>query len=74
MLCCRYKKRDYLLVLAITTGVMLFFLTGRVSAKHVDKTANVVAWGAALMLGCESLTKTSVEHWLQGVVVCKWSR
>ena len=40
------------MVLAITTGVMLFFLTGRVSAKHAGRTANAVAWGAALMLGC----------------------
>jgi hypothetical protein len=49
---CRYKARDYFLVLAITAGVMMFFLTGRVSAKNVGNTTSVVAWGGALMLGC----------------------
>ena len=52
MQCCRYKTQDYALALAITAGVMLFFLTGQVSsvgAKTDSGTALV--WGALLMLG-----------------------
>lgn len=37
--------------MAITTGVMLFFLTGPVSSKRVRSQSDAVAWGTALMMG-----------------------
>lgn len=49
---CRYKPKDYILAVALTAGVMLFFLTGQVSsvqAKTDSRTA--LAWGTFLMLG-----------------------
>jgi hypothetical protein len=48
---CRYKKRDYVLAVAITTGLMLFFLTGPVSSKKQNARSDAVMWGSALMLG-----------------------
>ncbi len=48
---CRYKKRDYVLAVAITTGLMLFFLTGPVSSKRQHAKSDAVLWGSALMLG-----------------------
>ncbi|KAK9917876.1 hypothetical protein WJX75_009158 [Coccomyxa subellipsoidea] len=47
----RYKKRDYVLAVAITTGLMLFFLTGPVSSKKQNARSDAVMWGSALMLG-----------------------
>lgn len=48
---CRYKKRDYTLAIAITGGLMLFFLTGSVSSKRQRSKSDAVVWGFALMLG-----------------------
>ena len=48
---CRYKKRDYVLAVAITSGLMLFFLTGPVSSKRQHASSDAVVWGFALMLG-----------------------
>ncbi|EIE27556.1 DMT family transporter: UDP-galactose/UDP-glucose [Coccomyxa subellipsoidea C-169] len=47
----RYKKRDYVLAVAITTGLMLFFLTGPVSSKRQHAKSDAVLWGSVLMLG-----------------------
>ncbi|BDA48713.1 Adenosine 3'-phospho 5'-phosphosulfate transporter 1 [Coccomyxa sp. Obi] len=47
----RYKKRDYVLAIAITGGLMLFFLTGSVSSKRQRSKSDAVVWGFALMLG-----------------------
>lgn len=47
----RYQGRDYALAVAITAGVLMFFLTGPVSSKPTERTGWALAWGTALMFG-----------------------